>query len=97
MRGWGLDSRPQGLVPSFYGPDFFVKLLDKTIVIVETKGQVDQDVPRKMARLRQWCEDINGIQSDVKYAFVYVDQEGFEKYRPTTFKGLMGGFREYQD
>jgi type III restriction enzyme len=81
---------------SNYYPDFFVKLLDKTIVIVETKGQVDQDVPRKMARLRQWCEDINGIQSDVKYAFVYVDQEGFEKYRPTTFRGLMGSFGEYQ-
>ena len=81
---------------SNYYPDFFVNLLDKTIVIVETKGQVDQDVPRKMARLRQWCEDINGIQSDVKYAFVYVDQEGFEKYRPTTFRGLMGSFGEYQ-
>ncbi|WP_297445176.1 DEAD/DEAH box helicase family protein [Acidiferrobacter sp.] len=82
---------------SNYYPDFFVKLSDKTLVIVETKGQVDLDVPRKMDRLRQWCEDINRIQSDVKYAFVYVDQEGFEKYRPTTFKGLMGGFREYQD
>ena len=82
---------------SNYYPDFFVKLSDKTLVIVETKGQVDQDVPRKMDRLRQWCEDINRIQSDVKYAFAYVDQEGFEKYQPTTFKALMGGFREYQE
>lgn len=74
-----------------------MKLSDKTLVIVETKGQVDLDVPRKMDRLRQWCEDINRIQSDVKYAFVYVDQEGFEQYRPTTFKALMAGFREYQE
>ena len=45
---------------SNYYPDFLVKLSDKRIVIVETKGQEDLDVPLKMQRLRQWCEDING-------------------------------------
>ena len=48
---------------SNYYPDFFVKLSDKRIVIVETKGQEDLDVPLKMERLRQWCEDINRVQS----------------------------------
>jgi type III restriction enzyme len=81
---------------SNYYPDFMVKLSDKRIVIVETKGQEDLDVPLKMARLRQWCEDINRVQTDVEYDFVYVDQEGFEKYNPSSFKHLMGGFREYK-
>ncbi|MEI6423780.1 MAG: type III restriction endonuclease subunit R, partial [Lentisphaerota bacterium] len=81
---------------SNYYPDFMVKLSDKRIVIVETKGQGDLDVPMKMARLRQWCEDINRVQTEVKYDFVYVDEESFEKYKPTSFKHLLDGFREYK-
>ncbi len=82
---------------SNYHPDFLVKLSDKRIVIAETKGQEDLDVPLKMERLWQWCEDINRVQSDVKYDFVYVDQENFEKYKPTTFRQLMDGFLEYKE
>ena len=81
---------------SNYYPDFLVKLSDKRVFIVETKGQEDLDVPLKMARLRQWCEDINRVQADVQYDFVYVDQESFEKYKPTSFRQLIDGFREYK-
>ncbi|BBJ24593.1 DEAD/DEAH box helicase family protein [Candidatus Nitrotoga sp. AM1P] len=81
---------------SNYYPDFMVKLTAKEIFIIETKGQVDLDVPLKMARLKQWCEDINRIQSKVKYDFVYVDMGGFEKYRPTSFKELVKGFVGYK-
>ena len=77
---------------SNYYPDFLVKLADKRIVIVETKGQEDLDVPLKMERLRQWCEDINRVQSDVIYDFVFVDEESFEKYDPKSFKQLIDGF-----
>ncbi|MBI5739560.1 MAG: DEAD/DEAH box helicase family protein [Nitrospirae bacterium] len=69
----------------------------KRLVIVETKGQEDLDVPLKMARLRQWCEDINRVQKDVEYDFVYVDEESFEKYKPTSFRQLVDGFREYKE
>jgi type III restriction enzyme len=82
---------------SNYYPDFFVKLSKTQIVIVETKGLEDLDVPLKMKRLRQWCEDINRVQSDVKYNFAYVDQESFEKYRPNSFKQLLLSFIEYKD
>ena len=81
---------------SNYYPDFMVKVSDKAIYIVETKGQEDLDVPLKMRRLRQWCEDINQAQSDVRYDFVFVDEEGFKKYRPTSFKELVGSFTEYK-
>jgi type III restriction enzyme len=81
---------------SNYYPDFLVKLSAKQIFIVETKGQEDVDVPLKMQRLRQWCEDINRVQRDVKYDFVYVDQEGFEKYKPASFSQLVDAFREYK-
>jgi len=82
---------------SNYYPDFLVKLSNKRVVIVETKGQEDLDVPLKMERLRQWCEDINRVQSNVTYDFVYVDEESFEKYKPTSFRQLVDGFREYKE
>lgn len=81
---------------SNYYPDFIVKLSPKAHCIVETKGLEDLDVPLKMARLKQWCEDINRVQTAVVYSFVFVDQASFEKYRPTSFKTLVGGFTEYQ-
>jgi type III restriction enzyme len=81
---------------SNYYPDFIVKLSDNSLVIVETKGLEDMDVPLKMQRLRQWCEDINRVQQEVKYDFVYVDQENFERYKPTAFKQLLDGFRDYK-
>jgi type III restriction enzyme len=81
---------------SNYFPDFLVKVSDRKIFVVETKGQEDLDVPLKMQRLRQWCEDINRVQSAVKYDFVYADQESFEKYMPTTFQQLAKAFLEYK-
>ena len=82
---------------SNYYPDFMVKLFTRRIVIVETKGREDLDVPLKMARLRQWCEDVNRVQKVVEYDFVYVDEEGFEKYKPTSFRQLLEGFKEYKE
>ena len=81
---------------SNYYPDFIVKTTDGRVVIAETKGLEDLDVPRKMARLKQWCEDVNSVQNGTEYDFVFVDQESFESYRPNTFEALMAGFREYK-
>ena len=79
-----------------YFPDFLVKISATKIFVVETKGLEDLDVPLKMLRLRQWCEDLNRIQDVVAYDFVYVDEESFGKYKPTSFKQLVEGFREYK-
>ena len=81
---------------SNYYPDFVVKLTDGRIIVVETKGREDLDVPRKMQRLSQWCEDVNRATPDVTYDFVYVDQESFDVYRPETFQQLLDGFTEYR-
>ncbi|PIQ96474.1 MAG: type III restriction endonuclease subunit R [Nitrospinae bacterium CG11_big_fil_rev_8_21_14_0_20_56_8] len=81
---------------SNYYPDFLVKVSDKEIYIVETKGREDLDVPLKMERLRQWCEDINQAQAKVRCDFVYVDEESFKKYRPKAFRELVKGFVQYK-
>ena len=81
---------------SNYYPDFLVKVSDTEIFIVETKGQEDLDVPLKMQRLCQWCLDVNEAQSEVKYDFVYVDEESFKRFRPSSFRELVAGFTEYK-
>lgn len=84
---------------STYTPDFFVKTMDGTVSIVETKGREELDLPKKMARLRQWCEDLataENADNGVAYRFVYVDQKGFEQNTPQTFAALATSFTEYQ-
>ncbi len=81
---------------SNYYPDFVVKLADGNRVVVETKGQEDLDVPLKMARLKQWCEDVNAVQPNATWDFVYVDEKGFRKYSPASFRHLLNAFREYK-
>ena len=82
---------------SNYYPDFLVKLTDGKIIIVETKGREDLEVPKKIERLQQWCEDTNTAQSGVSYDFIYVDEEGFKNYKPQSFAELLTGFREYKE
>lgn len=81
---------------SNYYPDFLVKKSANEIYIVETKGLEDLDVPLKTARLKQWCEDVNKSSSEIKYDFVYVDEDSFNKYKPTSFEALIQQFREYK-
>ena len=81
---------------SNYYPDFIVKLTDGSVVVIETKGLADLDVPLKMERLSQWCEDVNNVSADVSYDFVFVDEESFRTYQPTTFQQLIDGFTEYK-
>ena len=87
--------KADGNISNYY-PDFLVKLADNQIVIVETKGLEDPDVPRKIQHLKQRCEDINQAQSNVTYDFVFVDEKGFHQFTPSTFQQLMNGFQKYQ-
>jgi type III restriction enzyme len=81
---------------SDYYPDFFVRTSDKRVYIVETKGLEDLDVPLKLARLKQWCMDVNSVQNAVKYDFVFVDEENFHQYKVDTFTQLINTFTEYK-
>jgi len=76
-----------------------VKTTDNTVWIVETKGREERDLPQKMNRLRQWCEDATNAsraEGGPAYRFVYVDQQGYERNPPKTFASLAASFTEYQ-
>jgi len=79
-----------------YIPDFFVKMADSRYYIVETKGREELDLPLKMARLKQWCADVNAAQTSQVWDYVYVDQVGFEQFEPKSFAALISSFRDFR-
>jgi len=81
-----------GAISSYY-PDFFVKTNNKTIYIIETKGREDLDDIEKIKRLEQWCKDASERQKKNDYKMVYVKQEEWDKYKPTSFKQLIKVFK----
>ena len=84
---------------STYTPDFLVKSTEGDVWIIETKGREELDLPRKMSRLAQWCEDANlasATQGGPAYRFAYVDQERFDRHPPASLAELVTMFREYQ-
>jgi len=81
-----------GAISSYY-PDFFVKIDNKTIYIVETKGREDLDDIEKIKRLEQWCEDASERQKKIAYKMLYVKQEEWDKYKPTSFRQLAEAFK----
>ena len=94
--GFRLDYvKYDGNIANYY-PDFLIKTSEHEVFIVETKGREELDIPLKMERLKQWCEDVNGLQSTMTYRFLYVDEEGFKKYTPKSFTGLIESFQTYQ-
>ena len=60
-----------------YYPDFVVKLANGNVVIAETKGLEDMDVPLKMARLKTYIEDLNSQQTETTFDFVMVPEKEF--------------------
>ncbi len=78
----------EGFIANYY-PDFFVKVNDKTVYIVETKGREEEDDKIKFERLVKWCEDVNNRQSRVAYKPLYVKQEEYEKNVAKNFDELV--------
>ncbi|MDR0549219.1 MAG: type III restriction endonuclease subunit R, partial [Deltaproteobacteria bacterium] len=87
---------------SNYYPDFFVKLSDNSIFIVETKGREELDLPLKMSSLSSWCKDINSLNLNSKFDFLFIDQLTFneslesEHINLTSFHNLANLFTRFK-
>lgn len=77
-----------GNISNFY-PDFIVKYKPNEIYIAETKGREDLDDPLKIKRLAQWCDDVNSMQYEVKYSYLYVKEEDYNKIHHKRFADLL--------
>ena len=78
----------QGNISNFY-PDFIVKYKVNEVYVIETKGREDLDDPLKIERLKQWCDDINKLNTKVSYKWLYIKEEEFLKYQPNNFSSLI--------
>lgn len=77
-----------------YFPDFTVKLKNGDFYVVETKGAEDLDDPRKIARLKVWCEDATKAEGK-NWNCLYVKQEEWERLgqTPNSFSEIIDLFR----
>ena len=77
-----------------YYPDFTIKLNDGSMWVVETKGPEDIDDPRKIERLKIWCEDVTEATGRI-WDYLYVKQEVWKTLVevPNTFKEIINIFK----
>lgn len=71
---------------AFYTPDFFVRSKDGTHYLVETKGQVDQDVPIKGQAAAAWCQSAS--DSGTRWEYLYVLEGKFSGFTGSTLDML---------
>ena len=71
----------------YYYPDFVVRLVDDSCLIVETKGQEDLDVALKDRRARRWCEDATRL-SGRDWAYEKVPQKLFDSFNGDSVEAL---------
>jgi type III restriction enzyme len=77
-----------GFIANYY-PDFFVKVDDKNIFIIETKGREEEDDKLKFERLENWCKDVNDRQTKMIYKALYVKQEDWENNKAKNFDEIV--------
>ncbi len=94
--GFKLDYQNANGDISNYYPDFIVKKSEKEIYIVETKGREEIDIPQKMARLKNWCDDMNKLQREKVFDYIFVDEESFKSENPKKFEDLAKAFKKYK-
>ncbi|MDQ3572069.1 MAG: DEAD/DEAH box helicase family protein [Actinomycetota bacterium] len=71
----------------YYYPDFLVRLVDDSCLVIETKGLEDIEVAHKDLRARRWCRDAASL-SGRDWAYEKVRQRVFEAYTGDSVEGL---------
>ena len=84
----------EGGISSYY-PDFVIHLNNGERFIVETKGAENLDDPRKIERLKQWCEDATQSTGKI-YKHLYVRQEEWDSLgiTPNSFEEIIPVFKD---
>ena len=81
-----VDYLADGVRLAFYTPDFFVRVTAGNYFLVETKGQVDKDVPVKARAAVEWCKAASTKQ--VKWEYLFVPEGVFQRFQGNTVAEL---------
>lgn len=73
-----IDYLADGMRLAFYTPDFFVRAKRGEHYLVETKGQVDRDVPVKARAAIEWCKAAS--TKKVRWEYLYVPEGTFQRF-----------------
>ena len=71
----------------YYYPDFVVRLIDDTCLVMETKGLEDVEVALKDQRARRWCRDVTRL-SGRSWSYHKVPQAALEQFSGETVNSL---------
>jgi type III restriction enzyme len=71
----------------YYYPDFVVRLVDDTCLVLETKGLEDVEVALKDLRARRWCRDASRL-SGRTWSYYKVPQAAFEQFTGESVESL---------
>ena len=79
---------------SNYTTDFIVNQNNKNIYFIETKGMKDEDTDLKLKRLDSWCKDVNSLQSDYIFNYLYIPYKKFNELYANSFSDLIKIFSD---
>jgi type III restriction enzyme len=81
-----IDYLSDGLRLAFYTPDFFVRTSAGNCFLVETKGQVDRDVPLKAKAAVEWCKSASSKLA--RWEYLYVPEGVFQRFQGSSMSEL---------
>ena len=84
----------EGGISNYY-PDFVLQLKNGNWFVIETKGAENLDDPKKIERLKVWCEDATKTTGK-NYDYLYVKQEEWDALgiTPNTFEEIIPVFKD---
>lgn len=82
-----VDYLSDGMRLALYTPDFFVRTEAGNCFLIETKGQVDKDVPLKARAAVEWCKAASSKKA--KWEYVFVLEGVFQRSQGGSFAELV--------
>ena len=73
---------------AFYTPDFFVRTTSGKYFLVETKGEMEQEVLAKAKAAVAWCKSAS--ETGTNWEYLFIPQAVFQKFNDTTIETLSG-------
>lgn len=77
-----IDYQGAGNRHAFYTPDFFVRASSGKYYLVETKGEVEQEVFAKARAADAWCKSASS--SGTEWEYLFVPEDIFKKFNDTS-------------